>query len=453
MKNKHIKGRMVFSKAPINASAYFGDEVMATENVESVVSQIPIFPIGSFKSHHDMPEGFDITSADVQKFIANFEQGIPNGRELPVYKGHDLNSDRPAVGWVKQLLDRGDKGLWGVVEWTREGLDLIRNKAYKYISPEWRFDYVDSRTGEQYEDVLFAPALVNEPYFPMPAITASEKNNNITIINNSMNLEELLKKAVAELTDDEKAFLKENKDKVDMDALSDEQKAVFADAPKEGEPSEEEKAAAEKAKADADAAAAAEKEAADKKAAEDAAAKEAADKAAADEAAAKAAADAEAGKGEGDAAKPEGEPAPAPEGDKVTASRDGKIVSMTASRYAKLTAAEKEIAKSKIVASLDTTIKQASVKDKATDFALTLSEEARGKFLEIMGMVTASVKTERATVKDEEGKPVLSASEELEERMKAHVKEKGGNMSAAMTAISKSDPDLMARVDAERAAK
>lgn len=42
--------------------------------------------------------------------------------------------DARAVGWIKEMQARED-GLWGRVEWTTEGAQLVTSKAYRGISP------------------------------------------------------------------------------------------------------------------------------------------------------------------------------------------------------------------------------------------------------------------------------------------------------------------------------
>ena len=40
----------------------------------------------------------------------------------------------PARGWIVELQGRQD-GIWGKVEWTATGRDLVAGKAYRGISP------------------------------------------------------------------------------------------------------------------------------------------------------------------------------------------------------------------------------------------------------------------------------------------------------------------------------
>lgn len=42
--------------------------------------------------------------------------------------------EAPARGWIKELVARPD-GIWGRVEWTKAGRELVADKAYRGISP------------------------------------------------------------------------------------------------------------------------------------------------------------------------------------------------------------------------------------------------------------------------------------------------------------------------------
>ena len=433
---KQVAQRNIFSRAPFafKASEYFDSESVREERT---VSEIPIFPVGSFKQHHDMPDGFEITPETIQGFVDTFDSGVV-GSELPVYPGHgDGYSDRKAVGWVKSLINRGDKGLWGVVEWTQEGLGLIREKAFKYISPEWLFEYTDPRTGEAYKNVLFAPALVNEPYFQMPSITASNKSN-ITIYTSSMNTKELVLKEVSELSEEEKNYLREHKDEIEKEELDEEKRVelfkaiVIEDEAKEDEGGDE---------ADDDSS---DDEGADEEKKED-----------------EDAGDDDTGDGDGETEKKEegGDEAATAETVKpeapATASID-KEVRITASQLARFKNESSELNKMKITASVEKSKVLPAIKDAVVEFALKLNEkmgkETSDEFIGLISKAKASIKTTRVTSAEEKGeKTYETAQDELTARATAHAETHKISLDKAITAIGQQDPALMKRVDAERA--
>ncbi|KAA8387879.1 hypothetical protein FOH24_12920 [Acetobacter tropicalis] len=62
------------------------------------------------------------------------------GGKLVVDENHSTHvagpkgESTPAVGWVVELASRQD-GIWGKVNWTRRGAELMGDKAYRGISP------------------------------------------------------------------------------------------------------------------------------------------------------------------------------------------------------------------------------------------------------------------------------------------------------------------------------
>jgi phage I-like protein len=64
----------------------------------------------------------------------------------------------PAAGWIRQLEDRGDDGLWGRVEWTEKAKGFLANREYRYHSPVVLVNKKDSRAV-----YLHSVALTNTP--------------------------------------------------------------------------------------------------------------------------------------------------------------------------------------------------------------------------------------------------------------------------------------------------
>lgn len=74
--------------------------------------------------------------ADMQAVIASSMQ---SERGMPIDENHTTDmalmngAGAPARGWIKALEARAD-GLWGRVEWTRAGKELLADRAYRGIS-------------------------------------------------------------------------------------------------------------------------------------------------------------------------------------------------------------------------------------------------------------------------------------------------------------------------------
>ncbi|WP_172600930.1 phage protease [Cereibacter sphaeroides] len=84
------------------------------------------------------------TMADPALIVDAFER---HGADLPVDFEHatQIKGARgeaaPAVGWIKALEARNGS-LWGRVDWNAEGASAVASRAYRYLSPVFRFDPV-----------------------------------------------------------------------------------------------------------------------------------------------------------------------------------------------------------------------------------------------------------------------------------------------------------------------
>lgn len=190
-----------------------------TENDVELSDTMHVVPVGEWD--HPIYGEMKITTDDVQEFISNFKAKVR--RDLPITAGHDNGmggGELPAIGWFIDLIDRGVNGLYAVVEWTAEGKTLLKERAFKYFSPEFYEDYEDPETRAKYRHVLVGGALTNSPYFKElePVVAFSDKNifNQFNESSN-MNLNELLAKKVSELSDEEKTFIRDHKDELNDD--------------------------------------------------------------------------------------------------------------------------------------------------------------------------------------------------------------------------------------------
>lgn len=267
------------------------ESLRASSKTAELPLEIPILPKGEYMT---LPYGNMVLDNNVfEQMIGNFNGNVR--RAVPLDVDHGYENTR-AAGWIKELINKAD-GLWGKVEYTKFGKELVENREYRMISAEWSFDYVDPQKSTHHGAVLVAATLTNRPLMQsMPTITASDKDltnsNGIVLLLTSDNKEdktmptliEILAKPVADRTEDEVKFLTDN-----AADLSDEQKtqletekteAADAEAKAKEEAEAKEKADAEEAKAkeEADAAAAKEAEEAEAKAKAEEEAKEAASK-------------------------------------------------------------------------------------------------------------------------------------------------------------------------------
>jgi hypothetical protein len=69
---------------------------------------------------------------------------------------------KKAAGWVKDSDVRPD-GLWLLVEFTDAAAKSIKEKEYRYFSPEYHQAWTDAQ-GKEHKDVLFGGGLTNRPF-------------------------------------------------------------------------------------------------------------------------------------------------------------------------------------------------------------------------------------------------------------------------------------------------
>ena len=88
-----------------------------------------------------------------------------------------------AYGWIsglKAIVGLGDMdGLYGTIKWTPDGIELVKERSYRFLSPVFELD------GDGRAIKLVNVALTNRPALPLPPIINSESKDekNISITN------------------------------------------------------------------------------------------------------------------------------------------------------------------------------------------------------------------------------------------------------------------------------
>ena len=203
----------------------------------------------------------------LRDYVKNYEDNI-YGTEIQVNKEHRRGSE--AMGWVKNLFIKGRK-LMATVEWTELGQEAISKKIFKFVSAELAMEYPHHKSGDLFKNVFIGLALTNTPALKAqtPLALSEELNNLFSEHNKEKHMFEkylasLKARAIVSLED--KELLKQMLEELPKDEKTEEVEADVAkvDAKPE-EPVVEEKTEEEKA---ADAKAEEEKAATEKKAGE-----------------------------------------------------------------------------------------------------------------------------------------------------------------------------------------
>lgn len=111
--------------------------------------------------------------AIVEAFRAR-DAGLPVDFEHATEKPAADGKAVPAAGWITQLKTR-ENGVWGLIEWTANAAQMIRDRAYRYISPAFMFAPSD---GEIL--ALKSAGLVHHPAMRLTALASEEVSMNTT---------------------------------------------------------------------------------------------------------------------------------------------------------------------------------------------------------------------------------------------------------------------------------
>jgi phage I-like protein len=134
-------------------------DLRAVQLSDDLRSEIQLFPFGEY--HHPMYGKINFTpemAADVER---NFNENV-RGIDLDIDYDHKAK-ETTAAGWIRSVTVRAN-GLFGVVEWTKRAAEHIRNKEYRYFSPEFTDEWEHPKTGQKFKNVLFGGGITNRPY-------------------------------------------------------------------------------------------------------------------------------------------------------------------------------------------------------------------------------------------------------------------------------------------------
>lgn len=139
---------------------------------------------------HDPRYGqFEITRPMLLSMVANFDKGT-YGQEIFFDKAH--NPSDGAAAKVLKLSVEGDR-LRALVEWTPFGIDLVKNKGYRYLSAEYIEDWVDNEGGAHHGPLLMGAGLTIRPVIKrLDPIQLSEAGGEVPVLLHPILLSELL---------------------------------------------------------------------------------------------------------------------------------------------------------------------------------------------------------------------------------------------------------------------
>ena len=104
--------------------------------LKAIDSDVPdtfqLLPYGKIEIEGE-PDAF-LDEQGMTSIIDNFQR---RGNDMVIDYEHQTLKDiqAPAAGWIKELVNKAEHGLWAVVEWTDKAKEYIASKEYRYFSP------------------------------------------------------------------------------------------------------------------------------------------------------------------------------------------------------------------------------------------------------------------------------------------------------------------------------
>lgn len=128
--------------------------------------KIPFYRLGKWQ--HPKYGTIEGTQDKFNAIISNFKGNVL-GRPPYVRLGHTKDGaitygDTPAEAWVHDIVQEGDT-LYALAHPTSQDIvDAVRNKKYRFASPEYKEDFTDKESGKSVGPTLMAIGLTNEPF-------------------------------------------------------------------------------------------------------------------------------------------------------------------------------------------------------------------------------------------------------------------------------------------------
>jgi hypothetical protein len=139
-----------------------------------VSTNVPVFP----EAEVEHPEYGTLTfdRKTLLQYVKHFADRV---RKIDVPCDID-HENKAAAGWLTNLYYVEGDGVFADVEWNRMGQELLSDKRYRYLSPQFG-EFVDEESGETYKNVLIALTLTNFPFLKaMGPVSLSEPSRKPT---------------------------------------------------------------------------------------------------------------------------------------------------------------------------------------------------------------------------------------------------------------------------------
>ena len=166
----------IFTDSEIQFSAQTSEWSIKPIDIKNFNSKAPlVIEVAKVvEGHHPRYGDVSITEDDLKSMERNFKEKV-TGVDLSINKDHEKIE---ALGWFKDLfLSFDGKTLLAEVSWCPKGVSVLKEKSFRYFSPEFSFNYEHPHNGTKHGPTLTGGALTNYPFLKMDAITELNNKN------------------------------------------------------------------------------------------------------------------------------------------------------------------------------------------------------------------------------------------------------------------------------------
>ncbi len=162
------------------------------------IAKVGIFrghPAGPFELNPKVFEEVvrNYTAVDLGQVALDFE----HASEEEASAGSIPQTGAPAQGWVLALENRGEAGLWGLIEHLPLARGYVLGKQYRFFSPAIRFGARHPETGQPIGARLTSVAYTNKPFLrglaPLAAKDAAPSTGATTMSTSTSDPHEMMK--------------------------------------------------------------------------------------------------------------------------------------------------------------------------------------------------------------------------------------------------------------------
>ena len=132
---------------------------------DGVPSRIQILKTAKFFYNN---EWVTVDKKYLEEIVENFDKRTLK-RDVSIDYSH-WDKSAGAAGWFRSLVvefieDKGHYGLFAEMEWTEKGANAIKQREFKYVSPEFFDNYEESEGSRKtHGPLLFGCTLTNHPF-------------------------------------------------------------------------------------------------------------------------------------------------------------------------------------------------------------------------------------------------------------------------------------------------